>query len=372
MMSQRNSRATLEGTEKYWSRFNSAIANDHIREILGVKVASIGLGTYLGNPDAETDRMYEDAVQAALSMGTNIIDTAANYRFQRSEKSVGRALKRLFEAGVFARDEIFVSSKAGFIPYEDSEPVDPKQYFDKVFLRTQIIREGELAAGCHCMAPVYLTHQLEQSLANLKLECIDLYYLHNPELQLREVVRDEFNHRMLDAFAALEAAVGRGKIGFYGTATWNGYRAQPGAPDLLSLPELLAIARQAGGEDHHFRAIQLPINLAMPEAFTRQNQNDGDAWRSVLEVASANGMMVMASGSISQGSLARNLPRDLREFLGQKSDACNAIQFVRSTPGVTAALVGMKNSAHVRENLALAAVPPLTPGQYMRLFTPVE
>ncbi|HEY2931298.1 MAG TPA: aldo/keto reductase [Acidobacteriota bacterium] len=371
-MNSKRPSATVEGTKKYWSRFTTSVASSHIRQSLGVLIGSIGLGTYLGNPDDETDSMYEEALQTALSMGTNVIDTAANYRFQRSEKTVGRTLKQLFNAGVFTRDEIFVSSKAGFIPYEGSAPIDPEEYLRRVFLQTKIIQSSDLVAGCHCLAPQYLMHQLEQSLNNLQLECIDLYYLHNPETQLLEIVPDEFNHRMLDAFATLEESVSTGRIRYYGTATWNGYRLRPGARDLLSLPELLSLAEQAGGKDHRFRAIQLPVNLAMPEAFTRQNQNDNETWRPVLNVAEDNGMMVMASGSISQGSLTRDLPRDLREVLGQNTDAQNAIQFVRSTPGVTTALVGMKDSAHVRENLALAAVDPLPEHQYMRLFARVE
>ena len=51
-----------------------------------------------------------------------------------------------------------------------------------------------------------------------------------------------------------------------------------------------------------------------------------------------------------------------------KGDAQRALQFTRSTPGIAVALVGMSQVRHVEENLALAAVPPLTEAQYTGLF----
>jgi aryl-alcohol dehydrogenase-like predicted oxidoreductase len=41
---------------------------------------------------------------------------------------------------------------------------------------------------------------------------------------------------------------------------------------------------------------------------------------------------------------------------------------VRSTPGVTTALVGMSRRAHVEENLRLARLPPASAEDYQRLF----
>ena len=82
------------------------------------------------------------------------------------------------------------------------------------------------------MTPAYLRHQIAQSLKNLQAECIDLYYLHNPESQRAVVGEMEFRARLREAFAALEVAVAQGHIAAYGTATWNGYRAPPHAPEV--------------------------------------------------------------------------------------------------------------------------------------------
>ncbi|HEY3129464.1 MAG TPA: aldo/keto reductase [Acidobacteriota bacterium] len=360
--------ATSPGTAGYRERFLDTLPPKHFKEALGLVLSSIGLGTYLGDPDPATDLLYQEAVKTALRLGCNVIDTAINYRFQRSEKSIGRALRDLLQNGSFSREEIFISTKGGFIPYQDTAPLNSDEYIHHTFISAGIITPQDITAGCHCMAPRYLEHQLQQSLDNLQLECIDLYFLHNPETQLQEIVRDEFNHRVRDAFATLEKAVEAGKIRFYGTATWNGYRSATAARDHLSLGELIGLAEEVAGKEHHFRALQLPFNLVMPESFTRLNQQrDGDLL-SLLEVAQKSDMLVMASASIYQGNLARNLPLELTSLIGQRTDAQNAIQFVRSTPGITTALVGMKNAGHVVENMQTALAPPLDEERYMCLY----
>ena len=58
-------------------------------------VSSLGIGTYLGNPDEKTDRGYTAAIVEAAQHGINVIDAAINYRFQRSERSIGAALAAL-------------------------------------------------------------------------------------------------------------------------------------------------------------------------------------------------------------------------------------------------------------------------------------
>jgi aryl-alcohol dehydrogenase-like predicted oxidoreductase len=78
----------------------------------------------------------------------------------------------------------------------------------------------------------------------------------------------------------------------------------------------------------------------------------------------------MASASLLQSRLTRGMPPFLGEVLaGLETDAQRALQFVRSAPGLGTALVGMKQEAHVLENLATARVPPAPPEQFERLFT---
>ena len=88
---------------------------------------------------------------------------------------------------------------------------------------------------------------IDQSRANLGLETIDFYYLHNPESQVAAVGREEFRRRLEAAFALLEQKAADGAIGCYGVATWNGLRAQPAEPAFLSLAEMIAAAERIGG-----------------------------------------------------------------------------------------------------------------------------
>ena len=164
------------------------------------------------------------------------------------------------------------------------------------------------------------------------------------------------------------------RIAYYGTATWNGFRVAMNDRAYLSLTELVAVAREVGGEDHHFRAIQLPYNLAMMEALTAQNQAlpDGKTG-SLLAAADLLGIAVCASASLLQGRLTRGLPAILAEtFAGMESDAQRALQFVRSTPGVNVALAGMSSVAHVVHNLATAHHPPVPFDTLMKLFQPAR
>jgi aryl-alcohol dehydrogenase-like predicted oxidoreductase len=132
---------------------------------------------------------------------------------------------------------------------------------------------------------------------------------------------------------------------------------------------MVEIAREVGGESHGFRFIQLPLNLAMPEALVEDNQLLEGEHVSLLEAASALGVTVVASASLLQGKVTHDLPERIREPLGSlATDAQTAIQFVRSTPGVTTALIGMSKREHVEENLQLARVARALPEDFQRLF----
>jgi aryl-alcohol dehydrogenase-like predicted oxidoreductase len=364
--------ATAEGTERYRKRFEGKIPAGHFRQSQGLWLSSIGIGTYLGNHDAETDELYHDAIVRAVESGCNVIDTAINYRCQRSERSIGTALKELASRG-FSRDELVIATKGGFIPYDGIPPRDVRSYFEGSFVTPGVAQLADVIAGCHCMTPGYLLNQLDCSLRNLDLECVDIYYVHNPETQLGKVTRAEFSDRLLRAFEALESAVAAGKIHLYGAATWNGYRNDPAEKDYLSLADTVALAAKAGGKSHRFKVIQLPLNLGMTEALSLSNQPVEGKQLTVLEAAHALGVTVMCSASVLQGQLTRNLPSIINDtFQSLETDGQRALQFVRSTPGVTTALVGMKQISHVEENLKTAQVPPAPWEQYSKLFQSEE
>jgi predicted aldo/keto reductase-like oxidoreductase len=126
------------------------------------------------------------------------------------------------------------------------------------------------------------------------------------------------------------------------------------------------LAAQVAGQDHHLRYVQLPYNLFMTEAFAFQNQQVGDEFMSAIAAAGDLGLTVMVSAPLMQGRLAHPLMPQLGNILtGLETDAQRAIQFVRCTPGVAAALVGMKDMLHVNENLTLLDR-PLVDGEVIR------
>jgi len=360
--------ATPQGTAAYRQRFTDTLAPAHFRTSADLWLSSIGFGTYLGEADAQTDALYAGATVRALELGCNVLDTAINYRHQRSERVIGQALAALEREGLVRREEVVVATKGGYLAFEGDVPPDPRAYVYSTFIKTGLARQEDIVEW-NCMAARYIDDQVERSRENLGLECLDIYYLHNPEAQLQKWPRPEFYRRMEEAFAVLEAKAAAGKIRRYGTATWNGYRQPQTARDHLSLADLVAVAERAGGQGHHFKVVQLPYNLGMPEALTQRNQTVGKETVSFLEAAHFYGVTVMASAAILQGQLASRLPASIGEALsGLTSDAQRAIQFTRSTPGITTALVGMKSTAHVEENLALAAIPPASIEQFKQLF----
>lgn len=363
--------ATLEATARYRDRFRGKAAENHFRNEQNLWLSSVGIGTYLGNADEATDGNYTEAITRAVELGVNVIDTSSNYRFQRSERSAGKALNELTTHRGFHREEIIVCTKSGYLPFDGAPPRDVRAYIEDTFVRPGIARFEDFVGGSHCMTRAFLQNQLQQSLRNLDLDCIDVYYLHNPESQLGLVQPSEFYSRLRTAFAFLEQVRLEGTINAYGLATWNGFRVPPESPQYHSLSRIVEAAKEVGGESHGFRFIQLPFNLGMPEALTLSNQTAGDTDEpvTVVEAAAAFGVTVVSSASILQGRVAHGLPETIREPLGSlATDAQTAIQFVRSTPGITTALVGMSSRAHVEENLRLVRVEPLHPDDFRRAF----
>ena len=344
---------TAAGTARYRDRFANLRDAGHFRQaehVPGVNqlwLSSIGLGTYLGDPGDAADQFYMASIEAALRSGINVLDTAINYRHQRSERNIGVVLKQMIESGELHRDEVLVCTKAGYLSFDGNPPPDPRAYFHREYVETGVLDPTALAGGMHCMSPAYLENQIERSRRNLGLETIDLFYIHNPESQLADVTREVFHQRLKDAFALLEKLAKAGRLQYYGVATWSAFRVADSSRDYMDLFELAKIAHEVAGEHHRFRFIQLPFNLAMPEAYGLVNQRFGKEKMSLLSAAARLGIAVMGSATLYQARLTQGLPDFVGKVLGMKTDADNAIQFSRSAPGLTTSLIGMGRKEHV-------------------------
>jgi aryl-alcohol dehydrogenase-like predicted oxidoreductase len=370
--------ATAQGTARYRERFPKLRDADHFRQSEQVPalsqlwLSSIGLGTYLGERTPAADQGYMEAIAAGLRSGINVLDTAINYRHQRSERNIGAVLEHLIDSGEVQRDEVLVCTKAGYLCFDGDAPPDPRAYFQREYIESGVLDPQDLAGGMHCMSPAYLENQIERSRRNLGLETIDLFYIHNPESQLGEVSRETVRQRLQQAFEALESQAQAGRLSYYGVATWSAFRVAEGSRDHLELFELAKIAQEVAGDRHRFRFIQLPFNLAMPEAYGLANQRIEREKMPILSAAARLGIAVMGSATLYQARLTQDLPGVVGRILGMKNDAENAIQFSRSAPGLATCLIGMGRQQHVAANLNPAFSKPTPPQEWKKLFTRKE
>jgi aryl-alcohol dehydrogenase-like predicted oxidoreductase len=348
-------RATSAGTRRLAERDDGDRSDFRRAFPRRLTVSALGAGTYLGDCTDADDLGYAQTLHAAVADGVNLIDTASNYRCQRSERVVGRTLESLIAAGEVRRDEVVICTKGGYVALDGVPPASREAYdewLDETLVGPGIVNRDDLVRAGHSISPSFLAHQLAQSRANLRLHTIDLYYLHNPEEQLLGVDRATFRLRLRTAFTRLEERAERGEIGGYGCATWLGLRVGPEHRQHLTLAELVTVAREIAGATHHFRAVQLPVSLAMPAAARLPTQALGRHLVPLLEAADALGVAVMASAPLMQGRLTDGLPMEMRALLpGCSTDAQRALRFAASLPAVRTVLAGMRRREHVAENV---------------------
>ena len=355
--------ATSEGTKDFSK--NSQVNLDNFKIFEDLHLSNVGIGTYLGNPDSQTDELVKNAVKQSVLSGVNVIDTAINYRAQKAERSVGKALSELIQEGKITRNQVFISSKNGYVTNDADIQEDFMQYVMRELGKTGIVKEGDITSGYHCMTTAYLSDQLDRSLKNLDLECIDLMYLHNGiEGQIKDISKDEFLEKLKSVFELYEQKRDEGKIKFYGMATWECFRVKDNDPQHLSLEDIVEMAKKIGGDDHGFKFIQLPYNMNYDQALLGKNQIIQNKPVSILESAVTLGIGVFTSVPFMQGRLLA--PGIMPEFSDLKS-SLRALQFIRSSPGVLAPLVGQKSAEHVSENLEIMQIPPLSNDDFVEL-----
>jgi aryl-alcohol dehydrogenase-like predicted oxidoreductase len=345
--------ATRDATWDYRNRFHESFARTYFRRFGDGLVSSLGIGTYLGDPTDARDEQYHESTVAALESGVNVVDTAINYRCQRSERVVGRAL----DAADVDREAVLVATKGGFVPFDGVRPSDPGAYVHEAYPDY-----ADAFVRGNCIAPGYIDDQLDRSLANLGVDTIDLYYVHNPETQLEERDRETVYDELEATFTRLEERVAAGDIRHYGVATWEAFRVPSDHPSYLSLPEVVRRARAAsdaaGTTSTGFRAVQLPFNVRMADAFTVES-HPADGPQSALWFAHEAGLDVFTSVPLMQGDLTDGLPESVAARLDGETSAQRALNFARSAPGVTCSLVGMGSPEHVAENVAAGEHQPL-------------
>jgi len=365
-------KATLEATKGFALKQKN-LSGDFYLLTDEYCISSLGFGSYVGEPYKEENYHfgYFESIMTAVRSGSNLIDTAINYRYQQSEREIGEALRELIGAGYCKREELVICSKGGFLPLNYPFPENPYEWIKTNIIDTKLADEKNIALDQHCMTPKYMEWSLNKSLENIGLESIDVYYLHNPETQLGFVERDVFYDNMAEIFAFFEEARRFGKIGYYGVAVWNGFLYEPENMEYISLDKLSKIAKIVGGEQNGFKFVQMPYNLGKPYAYSYQNQEVDGLFYTPIQAARKLGINVITSSSLLQMNLfKRPFSDSFRSLIGLEyaSDIHRALQFARSAPGVSASLVGTSSTEHVMHNMEIAKFSRTSKANYEHIF----
>jgi aryl-alcohol dehydrogenase-like predicted oxidoreductase len=358
--------ATPESTKKYMQfAVSQGRPTAHFKSFDGLHLSSIGMGTYLGQLTEEDDQAIENAVYQSVKSGAvNVIDTAINYRAMKSEKSIGRSLLRLVKDRIVSRDQVFVSTKNGYITNDGDYPnIDVMEYMYRMYIQTEVITADDISSGYNVMNPNYLAKCIDKSLMNMHVSTIDLVYIHNAfESWYEDVSRERFKEMLVKAFELYEKYRSQNKIRYYGMATWTCFRVPPESPEYLSLEQVVKCADSVGGENHGFRFIQLPYNLAYSEALLLRNQSVGSEKNlTILQAAAKLNIGIFTSIPLFQGRLLRG---QLPNYGNVTDPVSKLVQIIRSSPSVIAPLIGQKKPEHVEENLKAANVPPLSEEEF--------
>ena len=363
--------ATPSGTKKYLKFANSKGKPErHFRLFDELFLSSIGMGTYLGQPNSKDDLDMENAVYESIKSGAvNVIDSAINYRAMKSEKSIGRSLIRLVNDGIITRDEVFICTKNGYITNDGDYPgLGVMEYVQDMFVTTGLINEKDISSGYNILNPSYISKCIDKSLMNLHLRTIDLVYIHNAyESWYNDVDKEHFKEMLSKVFEVYEKYRTANKIRYYGMATWTCFRVEANSKEYLSLEEMVKIAEKVGGHSHGFRFIQLPYNLAYSEALLLKNQSVGmEKNLTILEAAERLNIKVFTSIPLFQGRLLKST---IPDYAGLTDPVAKLVQVLRSSPSVIAPLIGYKKMEHLKQNLDISNIPPLKPEEFKKVIS---
>ncbi len=285
----------------------------------GLRISAVGLGTmvHAGHFGAMKDSESLSAIETALDLGVNFIDTSDAYGAGYSETLLGNALKG-------KRDQVILATKGGNVM------VGPNR-------------------GKRIFEPDYISGVMDESLKRLRTDYIDLYQLHNPTVDVIE--RGE-------VWGVLERAKQAGKIRHYGVS-------------INTMEEGVAAVKDGRAE-----TIQVEYNLLAQEPNDTifplaEKAQVGIIARVPLKRGILTGKMTVADEARFQGedvrarsfkgeAFAKELAKaDQLKFLVRgpvKNLGQAAIAFCIAHPAVSVVIPGARNAGQMRENAAGADV----------------
>lgn len=285
----------------------------------GLRVSAVGLGTmvHAGHFGPMDDGESLSAIETAIDLGVNFIDTSDAYGAGYSETLLGQALRG-------KRDRIILATKGGNVM------VGPER-------------------GKRNFTREYISRVMDESLKRLQTDYVDLYQLHNATVDVIE---------QGDVWEVLERAKQAGKIRHYGVS-------------INTIEEGIAAANDGRSD-----TIQLEYNLLAQEPAERifplaQKANVGIIARVPLRRGILTGKFTAADDGRFQGEDVR-----ARSFKGEpfrqelakaeqlrflvdgnaQTFAQAAIAFCLAHPAVATTIPGARNAQQMRENAAGADV----------------
>ncbi len=296
----------------------------------GMRVSEISLGTWAFGGDWGTvgeDDAYA-ALNRAVDLGVNFLDTADVYGDGRSEKLIGKLLKERPD------DEIFVATKAG-------RRLDPHT------------AEGYDHEN--------LSSFVERSLANLGVEALDLLQLHCPPTSV---------YRRDSTFEALDRLQEAGKIKNYGVSVEKVEEARMALdyPGVKTVQIIFNIFRQKPAEEFFPLAEERDIGILarVPLAsgllsgkMTAERVFPADDHRSFNREGEAFDKGETFSGVPFEGGL--EAAEELKELVPEGHTLAHlALRWILMHPAVSCAIPGAKRKDQVESNVAAAGMPPLS------------
>jgi len=363
--------ATKEDTLAFAKKFSDY--KDFFIQSNDLIFSKLGLGTFNKEPYKEENYVfhYIEAVKEAVKNGINHIDTASNYRYGQSEREIGVALKELFEEGVAKREELIICSKGGFIQLDYPFPENPYFWIDDNIIDAKLATKDDIELDQHCMTPDFLEWSCRQSLEKIGVESLDIYYLHNPEMQLSKYGEKEFYKQVEKVFTRFEKLADEGLFKYYGVAVWNGFVKLD--EELLSLEKFVKIAEKVAGKNHRFKYIQTPFNMAKTDIYTQLTQKVNNEECTLLQAAHRLNIGVLSSSSFLQmnifkKSFSPEVGVVLDDTMTLNSDIQLALQFVRSTPGIVSSLFGSKVPVNIKSNCEISKIRAVKRNKYDLLY----
>jgi aryl-alcohol dehydrogenase-like predicted oxidoreductase len=369
-----NNVATFDGTYNFAKQFSNY--KDFYIKHNNLIFSKLGIGTFIKEPYKEENYIfdYKEAIKSAIESGINLIDTASNYRYQESERDIGEVVSKLIKKNKVKREELIICSKGGFIQLDFPFPENPYRWIENNIINKNLATADDIEIDQHCMTPDFLEYSCKKSLKNLKIDKLDIYYLHNPETQLNKLGEEKFYELIERVFERFEKLVDDGLFSEYGVAVWNAFIYPEDNSEHINIEKLVNIAKKVGGENHHFKYIQTPFNLAKTAIYNTKNQKmfDGEYY-TPLQVAHKLGLGVITSSSLLQMNLFKKsftpeigyiLDKDMK----LESDIQLALQFVRSTPSVVSSLFGSKEPEHIKDNIKISQVKAVPRNMYDLMY----